>query len=233
MPSSDDQTKILIENLSANVATTSQLINSLLGDIRDNAANLMELKLKMESLSENVKSITNIVRDGNGKGSMVTRVAVLEKAIEDIAEMQHILNSVKYVTIAMCQENEPYLVTLSHGYDSEEHCIYFHCASEGKKNDILKANDVVWGQALVDEGYIQGACDHLYATVQLRGKVRFLDDFEEKKKALESMINRLEDKPEEVAEKQLNEKSITRVTIGRIDIEYMSGKKSKDVIISL
>lgn len=86
MPGSDEQTKLLIENLSANIATTSQLINSLLGDIRDNAANLMELKLKMESLSENVKSITNIVRDGNGKGSMVTRVAVLEKAIEDLED---------------------------------------------------------------------------------------------------------------------------------------------------
>ncbi len=156
-----------------------------------------------------------------------------EKAIEDIGELKHILQTVKHITIAMCQNNEPYLVTLSHGYDPEEHCIFFHCASEGKKIDILKENDVVWGQALVDEGYIQGACDHLYATVQFKGKVRFIEDFEEKKVALENMIDRLDDKPEEIAEKQLNEKSITRVTIGRIDIEYMSGKKSKDVIISL
>ena len=156
-----------------------------------------------------------------------------EKAIEDIEEMKHILENVKYVTIAMCQDNEPYLVTLSHGYDLKEHCIFFHCASEGKKIDILKENDIVWGQAMVDEGYIQGACDHLYATVQFKGKVRFLDDFEEKKKALENMIDKLDDKPEEVSEKQLNEKSITRVTVGRIDIEFMSGKKSDKVIISL
>jgi len=33
--------------------------------------------------------------------------------------------------------------------------------------------------------------------------------------------------------KQLTEKSITRVTIGCIDIEYMSAKKAKDVVISL
>ncbi|MHA1199595.1 MAG: pyridoxamine 5'-phosphate oxidase family protein [Candidatus Heimdallarchaeaceae archaeon] len=156
-----------------------------------------------------------------------------EKAIEDIEELQHILHTVKYVTVAMCQDNEPYLVTLSHGYDSEEHCIFFHCASEGKKIDILKENNIVWGQALVDEGYIQGACDHLYATVQFKGKVRFLEDFEEKKAALEFMINNLEEKPEAVAEKQLTEQSVTRVSVGRIDIEYMSGKKSKDVIISL
>ena len=60
----------------------------------------------------------------------------------------------------------------------------------------------MWGQALVDEGYIQGACDHLYATAQFKGKVRFLEDFEEKKTALELMIKKLDEKPEEVAEKQ-------------------------------
>ena len=156
-----------------------------------------------------------------------------EKAIETIKEMQHILESVKYITVAMCQDNEPYLVTLSHGYDSKEHCLFFHCANEGKKVNILKENAIVWGQALIDEGYIQGACDHLYATVQFRGKVRFLENFEEKKAALENMINKLDENPKEVAKEQLTEKSINRVTIGRIDIEYMSGKKSKDVIISL
>ena len=155
-----------------------------------------------------------------------------EKAIEDIAEMQNILGTVKHVTIAMCQDNEPYLVTLSHGYDSEEHCIFFHCASEGKKIDILKDNNIVWGQALVDEGYVQGACDHLYATVQFRGKVSFLEDFDRKKAALKNMISKLDDKPEELAKEQLTKKSINRVKIGRIDIEYMSGKKSKEVIVS-
>ena len=156
-----------------------------------------------------------------------------EKAIDDIEELQHILKTVKHITIAMCQDNEPYLVTLSHGYDPKEHCIFFHCASEGKKIDVLKANNTVWGQALVDEGYIQGACDHLYATAQFKGKVCFLEDFEEKKAALELMIMKLDEKPEEVAEKQLTEQSVTRVAVGRIDIEYMSGKKSKDIIISL
>ena len=79
-----------------------------------------------------------------------------EKAIEHIEEMNHILQTAKHITIAMCEDNIPYLVTLSHGYDPEEHIIYFHCASEGKKIDILKKNSVVWGQALIDEGYVQG-----------------------------------------------------------------------------
>jgi nitroimidazol reductase NimA-like FMN-containing flavoprotein (pyridoxamine 5'-phosphate oxidase superfamily) len=74
-----------------------------------------------------------------------------ERAITDRNEMVEILGSVQYVTIAMCADNEPYLVTLSHGYDRKRHCIYFHCAKEGKKIDILNSNNVVWGQALLDK----------------------------------------------------------------------------------
>ncbi|MHA1368045.1 MAG: pyridoxamine 5'-phosphate oxidase family protein [Candidatus Heimdallarchaeota archaeon] len=156
-----------------------------------------------------------------------------EKAIEDVAELKEIIRTAQYVTVALCKDNEPYLVSLSHGYDPNKNCVFFHCASEGKKMDILKENNVVWGQALIDKGYIQGKCDHLYATVQFKGTVVFIDDFEEKKDALLNMVHKLDDNPDDVAEKQLTEKSIARVTIGRIDIEYMSGKEATQSVISM
>ena len=147
--------------------------------------------------------------------------------------MVAILESAKYVTVAMSVNDEPYLVTLSHGYDREENCIYFHCAQEGKKIDILKENDTVWGQALEDHGYADGSCDHLYATTQFKGRVTFLRDSKEKRHALSIMIHQLESDPQKVTEEQVTEDSVERVNIGRIDISYMSGKKAKEVIISL
>lgn len=156
-----------------------------------------------------------------------------EKAIRDEHEMQAIMKAVKYVTIAMCSDNEPYLVTLSHGYDSQSNCIYFHCAQEGKKIDILRENSTVWGQAIVDHGYASGKCDHLYVSVHFKGHVTFITDLEEKKKALTVMVKQLEPDPLPVIEEQFTAKSLKRVNIGRIDIEYMSGKKSKEVVISL
>lgn len=151
-----------------------------------------------------------------------------EKEIKDRCEIIAILEQAKYITIAMCRDDEPYLVTLSHGYDRANHCIYFHCAKEGKKIDILKENNLVWGQALIDRGYVQNVCDHLYETTHFRGKVTFVEDEQEKKYALEVMIKALEDDPKEVMRTQLGEDSVTRVQIGRIDIEYMSGKKSEN-----
>jgi hypothetical protein len=156
-----------------------------------------------------------------------------EKEITDVSEMIQILETSQYITIAMCKDNEPYLVTLSHGYDRDRHCIYFHCATEGKKIDILSNNNLVWGQALLDKGYVSGACDHLYATTQFKGNVTFIEDEEEKIHALKTMIRALDDNPEKLMAEQITDKSVARIGIGRIDIEYISGKKADKVIISL
>jgi nitroimidazol reductase NimA-like FMN-containing flavoprotein (pyridoxamine 5'-phosphate oxidase superfamily) len=156
-----------------------------------------------------------------------------EKAITDEKIVKKILSKVAYITLALCKDNQPYLVSLSHGYDPNKNCIYFHCASEGKKIDYLKENNVVWGQAIIDKGYIQGSCDHLYATTQFKGKVTFITDFEEKKEALTNMVHKLDNNPDEVIYKQLTQQSITKISVGRIDIEYMSGKEAKEAVISL
>ena len=156
-----------------------------------------------------------------------------EKEISDINEMMAILDEAKYVVVAMCKDNEPYLATLSHGYDRERNCIYFHCAKKGKKVDILKEQNKVWGQALMDKGYVQGSCDHLYATTQFMGRVTFVESRDEKRHALEIMINALDDDPQKLLDTQLTERSILGIQIGRIDIEYMSGKKSEKVIVSI
>ena len=155
-----------------------------------------------------------------------------EKAIKTQDEMVAILENAKYITVAMCLDSEPYLATLSHGYDREHNCLYFHCAQEGKKVDILKQNNLVWGQALLDKDYVQGACDHLFATTQFMGKVTFVDEMAEKRRALEVMIEGLEGEPGKVKAAQLTEESVKGIRIGRIDIDYMSGKKSEEVIIS-
>jgi len=156
-----------------------------------------------------------------------------EKKIKDIDDIKKILSSTQFITLSMCQDNLPYLVTLSHGYDEDNNCLYFHCAAEGKKIDILRANNVVWGQAIVDLGYAFGKCDHLYASVHFKGIVFFIEDIKEKRHALEVMIEQLEKNPREVMAKQLGEDSIRKVVIGRIDIQDLWGKKSKKVTISL
>jgi nitroimidazol reductase NimA-like FMN-containing flavoprotein (pyridoxamine 5'-phosphate oxidase superfamily) len=156
-----------------------------------------------------------------------------DKEITDKAELRAILGEAKYVTVAMSLRDEPYLATLSHGYDINRNSIYFHCAREGKKVEILKTNPRVWGQALVDDGYQQGNCDHLYRTAQFHGYVSFVEDQEEKEQALQVMIRHLDKNPEKIIREQITLHSTRRILVGRIDIDYISGKRADKVIVQL
>jgi nitroimidazol reductase NimA-like FMN-containing flavoprotein (pyridoxamine 5'-phosphate oxidase superfamily) len=122
---------------------------------------------------------------------------------------------------------------VSHGFDEEANCLYFHCAQEGKKIDILEANPIVWGQALIDLGYQQGRCDHLYYTTQFKGRVTFLNDAATKIHALKVMVRHIETNPDDIIAKQVKPSSVAKVRIGKIDLENMSSKKAAEIITTL
>ena len=151
-----------------------------------------------------------------------------DKEITDEAAMKSILKTTQYVTIAMARDNRPYLVSLSHGYDEENHCVYFHCAREGKKLDYLKGNSSVWGQAVIDGGYVHGECSHNYASVMFSGDVTFLEDRAERWHAISLMTRQLDDEAETLIANRRPE-SLDNTVIGRIDIDHMTGKKSEDI----
>jgi nitroimidazol reductase NimA-like FMN-containing flavoprotein (pyridoxamine 5'-phosphate oxidase superfamily) len=156
-----------------------------------------------------------------------------DKEILDLDEQLVPLREAQYITLALCTGNEPYLVTVSHGFDEEANCLYFHCAQEGKKIDILEANPIVWGQALIDLGYQQGRCDHLYYTTQFKGRVTFLNDAATKIHALKVMVRHIETNPDDIIAKQVKPSSVAKVRIGKIDLENMSSKKAAEIITTL
>lgn len=149
-----------------------------------------------------------------------------EKAITDPEQLRAIILGQKYMTLALALDNEPYLVTLSYGYDAAAQCFYFHCAAEGRKIDYLRRNPVVWGQVVEDRGYLDGKCSHAFRTVQFRGVASFLEDAGEKRAALELMIDQLEPDPDPVKQKQITDKAVGHVTIGKVMVELMTGKQN-------
>ena len=153
-----------------------------------------------------------------------------DKEIVDQSVLKKILKTTKYVTIAFSKNNQPYLVTLSHGYDENRNCIYFHCAEKGKKLEYLKANGNVWGQAMIDYGYQEGECDHHYASVHFKGNAVIIDNVEEKQAAIKCMIQQLDKHPEQLIAK-LKEDRLRNTVLGRVDIEFMTGKKTQGTLI--
>jgi nitroimidazol reductase NimA-like FMN-containing flavoprotein (pyridoxamine 5'-phosphate oxidase superfamily) len=149
-----------------------------------------------------------------------------DREITEPSALREVLKSTKYVTVALCMDDEPYLVSLSHGYDESRNCLYFHCADDGKKLVYWKANNKVWGQAVLDYG-VTDECDYAYISVHFRGKVSIIEDLSEKQHAIEVMVRQLSGNPKEKMAKIKPEK-LARTTMGRIDIDYLSGKQHQN-----
>jgi nitroimidazol reductase NimA-like FMN-containing flavoprotein (pyridoxamine 5'-phosphate oxidase superfamily) len=146
-----------------------------------------------------------------------------DREITDSDVLKKVLKSTKYLTVALCMDNEPYLVSLSHGYDEAHKCLYFHCAEEGKKIVYMKANNTVWGQAVLDYG-VTDECDYAYTCVHFKGKISLIEDLGEKRHGMEVMVRQLSDNPEVKLDK-IKPAKLAKTTMGRIDISYMTGKK--------
>lgn len=149
-----------------------------------------------------------------------------EREITDKEELANILRCGKYAVISMCRNNEPYIVTLSYGYDEGHSSLYFHSAKAGLKIDFLKENPKVCATVIVDGGYLAGECEHKYASAVFWGNMYAVEDLEEKKHALATLIDHLEEVPEPVKARLLKNDSVYEgVGILRLDIGEITGKK--------
>ena len=149
-----------------------------------------------------------------------------DREITNSSTLKRVLKSTKYVTIALCRNDEPYLVSLSHGYDEKRNCLYFHCAPEGKKLEFWRANSSVWGQAILDYG-VADECDYAYTSVHFKGKVSLIEDLSEKSHAMEIMVRQLSENPDTKLAKITPEK-LAKTTMGRIDLGHVTGKKHQN-----
>lgn len=151
-----------------------------------------------------------------------------EREITDKKEIEEILSNGKYAVISMCRDNEPYIVTLSYGYNKDENALYFHSAKKGLKLDFIKRNPLVCATVIEDGGYKKGQCGHEYRSVVFWGNISVVDNLEEKKKGMEVLLYHLEDTPDSIMERKLkNDKAYNKMTVLKLEISHITGKKGK------
>jgi len=146
--------------------------------------------------------------------------------IIDTNEIENLIKKGNHITLALCDNNIPYIVTMSYGYDDNKKYLYFHCANKGDKLDYIKKNSNVIGTIIKDNGYLKTKCDHDYESVIIRGKIFIVESLEEKKHGLQILLNHLEEDPRPIFERNIeNDESYRKVTILRLEIESVIGKK--------
>lgn len=151
-----------------------------------------------------------------------------DRELTEKFEITSILKNGKFAVISMCRENEPYIVTLSYGYDSEKNSLYFHCSPQGLKLDFIRVNPQVCVTIIEDGGYVTDECGHNYRTVVFRGTLKILSNLDEKKHGMSVLLNHLETQPEIITEKLLKSDNFySKMEILRLDIVQIHGKAGR------
>ncbi len=151
-----------------------------------------------------------------------------ERQITDENELRDILTQGKYAVISMCRDNEPYIVSLSYGFDVTQNALYFHTGPKGMKIDFINYNPRVCATVIDDRGYVKNECGHEYRTIIISGKISILKNINEKKHGIEMILNHLEDNPNIIKEKALkNDDVYKNIAVLKLEISEMSGKKGR------
>lgn len=78
-----------------------------------------------------------------------------DREIKDFEEIKELLDECQTIRLAMHDEPYPYIVPLSYGWEERDGklFVYFHCAKEGKKLDLITKNGNVCFEADCLAGY--------------------------------------------------------------------------------
>ena len=151
-----------------------------------------------------------------------------DRELTDPADLLYVLENADVCRLALSDGNVPYLVTMNFGLKLEKNLVlYFHCAHEGRKIDILKRNNLVCFGADVDhelflsEKGTSCGCSMKFKSVVGMGRVSFVTERAEKREALEAIMRHYTQMTPPVFE----EEKINRTTILKLDVEQMSGKR--------
>jgi len=150
-----------------------------------------------------------------------------DKEIVDKKTIVSIIEKATICRVAMCWQDEPYVVPMNFGYRDDY--IYLHSAGEGRKLDILRNNDKVCIEFEVDVELVQSreACktSMKYKSVLILGTAVILKDIAEKKSALDIIMHHyyahtspsVFSYPEDI---------LGKLIIIKVKIEKMTGKES-------
>ncbi|MDD1771668.1 MAG: pyridoxamine 5'-phosphate oxidase family protein [Methanomassiliicoccales archaeon] len=147
-----------------------------------------------------------------------------EREITEIGEMEQVIMKAEVCRLGMIDDGEPYIVPMNFGY--RKGTFFFHCAREGKKLEVLRKNPKVCFE-LESEAYLvkgERACQwsSSYRSVIGWGEAVVLMGETEVKEGLEVIMDHYSP-----GQKDFDPRSVGLTAIIRVDVERMTGKRSK------
>lgn len=147
-----------------------------------------------------------------------------DKEIKKQAEIEEVIQKAVVCRLGLVDGDEPYIVPMNFGY--QDKALYLHSAAEGRKIDLIKAHNRVCFELETDLEVVKGetVCQWSmkFRSVIGTGRAYLLEGNDAKKRGLEIVTRHY-------AHGGFNfpEGSLEKTAIIKIDIENMTGKKSR------
>lgn len=156
---------------------------------------------------------------------MFREVRRQNRILEDKARIKELLDSSEYgfLSLGVDENGYGYGIPISYAYDEESNSLYFHCALDGKKMDMLKLNSKVSFSVVGVTKPIADKFTTLYESVIVFGDVDISLSDEEKRKGLRLLVRKYSKGFEEMGEKYMD-KSWARTAVSKLKIEYTTAK---------
>ena len=146
-----------------------------------------------------------------------------DREVTDIDEIEAIINKSSCFRIGFVDDGEPYIVPVCFGY--ERNAFYFHCASEGRKIEIIRKNNSVCFELDTDVKVVKAdkPCKWAskYRSVMGTGTARILGKDEEKKHGLNLIMRQYGG-----GDFNFSKPALDSVLIVKVDVHSISAKQA-------
>ena len=146
-----------------------------------------------------------------------------ERQIKDRAAIDAVIRQSQVCRLGLADGDTPYIVPLCFGYDGSR--LYFHCAAEGRKVDVLRRNPTVCVEFDAVHGLVSAdnACGWTirYHSVIGTDRAVIVSDPDEKRRGLALIMAQYAS-----GTFTFPEAAVARTTVLRVTLDSLTGKQS-------
>ena len=152
-----------------------------------------------------------------------------DREITDKAEIMKIFEKCDVCRLALADNHIPYIIPLNYGYEylNGKLILYFHCAKEGKKLDIISKNPFACFEVDCSHKLIEGsdACEYTmeYESVVGNGEIYLCIEKSDKVKALKQLMS----KYAKGKEFNFSDRMVESVVVFKLEVSEFTGKRSR------
>ena len=150
-----------------------------------------------------------------------------KQQISDEECKEVLISEPRGVLSVLGDDGYPYGIPMDHWYSETDGKLYFHCAKDGRKIEILTNNNKVCF-TIFSEGepiHAETPCNsgYYYSSIIGNGRVEFIEDSEEKKYALKRMFVHQAERDVDFTDEQAANVSVFKI----VSKDYTGKRKPK------